>query len=65
MKNGVFRPLENIHLSDHQEIKLIIVEKESDLVAAQKQVIAEIAGIGSSSLSNVARNHDKYLYRKD
>ncbi|MDI6794679.1 MAG: antitoxin family protein, partial [bacterium] len=64
-ENGVFSSLGKVYLPDHQEIELIIVEKESNLVAAQKQAIAEIAGIGSSGLTDVARNHDKYLYRKD
>ncbi|MBU1261754.1 antitoxin family protein [bacterium] len=64
-ENGVFRPLENVCLPNHREIKLIIVEKETNLIATQKQAISEIAGIGSSGLSDVSRNHDKYLYRKE
>jgi hypothetical protein len=39
--------------------------KKSNLVAAQKQAIMEIFGMGSSNVTNVTHNHDKYLYRKD
>jgi len=62
-EDGIFKPLEDIHLPDHQRVKLeIISEEEVSLVESQKKALFEVIGIGSSGLSDVARKHDKYLY---
>ena len=65
-KNGVFKPLQNINLPDHQRVKLeIILEGETSLVESQKKALLEIAGMGDSGLTDVARTHNNYLYQKD
>ena len=43
----------------------IIPEDEQSLVRSQKKALLEIAGIGNSGSSDIAREHNKYLYRKD
>lgn len=65
-ENGFFKPLENVNLSNHQRVKLeIIPEDEQSLVRSQKKALLEIAGIGNSGSHDIAREHNKYLYRKD
>jgi predicted DNA-binding antitoxin AbrB/MazE fold protein len=65
-EDGILRPLQDINLSENQRVKLkIIPEAETSLVESQKRALLEIAGIGNSGLKDVAREHNKYLYRKD
>jgi len=65
-EDGIFKPLQDINLRDHQRVKLeIIPEAETSLVDSQKMALLEIAGIGNSGLRDVAREHNKYLYQKD
>ena len=65
-EDGMFKPLQHINLREHQRVKLeIIPELETSLVESQKRALLEIAGIGNSGLTDVARNHNKYLYQKD
>ena len=65
-EDGIFKPLQAINLRDHQRVKLeIIPEAEPSLVESQKKALFEIAGMGNSGLSDVARKHNKYLYGKD
>lgn len=65
-EDGAFKPLQDIDLRDHQKVKLeIIYEAEPSLVESQKKALLEIAGMGNSGLSDVARKHNKYLYGKD
>ena len=65
-ENGVFRPLTEPHLKNHQRVKIEIVsEDDESLVEAQKKILLEFAGLGKSRFTDVARNHDRYLYLKD
>ncbi len=65
-EGGIFKPLQRIDLPDHQRVKLeVIPEAETSLVESQKRALLEIAGIGNSGLTDVARKHNKYLYQKD
>ena len=65
-ENGVFKPLQDINLPDRQRVKLeIISEDETSLIESQKKALLEIAGMGNSGLTDVARKHNKYLYQKD
>lgn len=65
-EDGIFKPLQNIDLRDHQRVKLeIIPESETSLVQSQRRALLEIAGMGNSGLTDVARKHNKYLYQKD
>jgi predicted DNA-binding antitoxin AbrB/MazE fold protein len=65
-EDGILRPLQDINLRDNQMVKLeIIPEAETSLVESQKKALLEIAGIGNSGLTDIARRHDKFLYRND
>ncbi len=65
-ENGVFKPLQDIQLPDHQKVKLEITpEDETSLIESQKKALLEIAGVGNSGLTNVARKHNEYLYQKN
>jgi len=65
-EDGILRPLQEINLIENQRVKLeIIPEAETSLAESQKRALLEIAGIGNSGLTDVARRHDKFLYRKD
>jgi predicted DNA-binding antitoxin AbrB/MazE fold protein len=64
-EGGIFKPLEETHLPDHQRVKLKISEDEGVLLQSQKTALLEVAGIGASGQNDVARSHDKYLYLKD
>ena len=65
-EDGMFKPLQHINLREHQRVKLeIIPELETSLVESQKRALLEIAGMGNSGLTDVARKHNKYLYQKD
>jgi len=65
-EDGIFRPLEEAHLPDHQRVKLkIISDDEGSLLQSQKKALLEVAGMGASGQKEVGRSHDKYLYLKD
>ena len=65
-ENGVFRPLTEPHLKNHQRVKIeIFSENDEALVEAQKKILLEFSGVGESRFTDVARNHDRYLYLKD
>ncbi len=73
-EDGVFKPLQKVNIKPHQKAELIIFpegefsllpEDAQKLVKAQKKALAKFVGIGNSGLSDVAENHDKYLYQKE
>ena len=65
-EDGIFKPLEEAHLPDHQRVRLkIISEDERTLLQSQKKALLEVAGMGASRQNELARSHDKYLYLKD
>ncbi len=72
-EDGVFKPLQKVNIKPHQKAELIIFPEEADLspeearklVESQKKALAKFCGIGNSGLSDVAQNHDKYLYHKE
>jgi len=56
---GIFKPLQQIDLHDHQRVKLqIMPEDETSLVESQKDALSEIAGMGNGGLTDVARKHN-------
>ncbi|OIO74456.1 MAG: hypothetical protein AUJ85_05575 [Elusimicrobia bacterium CG1_02_37_114] len=66
-ENGIFKPLEKVRLHNHEKIQLIVLPNEeriSELVKSQKRALRKYCGIGESGLTDVSRNHDKYLYGK-
>jgi predicted DNA-binding antitoxin AbrB/MazE fold protein len=65
-ENGIFRPLSEPHLKNHQRVRIeILSEEDESSIEAQKKILLEFAGLGNSRLTDVARNHDRYLYLKD
>ena len=65
-ENGILRPLTEPHLKNHQRVRIeILSEDDESSVEAQKKILLEFAGLGKSNFTDVARNHDRYLYPKD
>ena len=73
-EDGVFKPLQKVNIKPHQKAEIIISPEEDfdfspeearKLAESQKAALAKFCGIGHSGLSDVGRNHDKYLYRKE
>lgn len=73
-EDGVFKPLQKVNIKPHQKAELIIFPEEKasplpedaqKLVKAQKKALRKLCGIGNSGLSDIAENHDKYLYQKE
>jgi len=65
-ENGIFRPLSEPHLKNHQRVRIeILSEDDKSSVQSQKKNLLKFAGLGKSCFSDVARNHDRYLYSKD
>jgi len=65
-ENGIFRPLSEPHLKNHQRVRIeIFSEEDESSIESQKKILLEFAGLGNSRLTDVARNHDRYLYLKD
>lgn len=69
-EKGVFKPLKKVKYHEHERVKLTISPSEQDeakskrFVDRQKKAFLKIAGTGSSRLTDVSKNHDKYLYGK-
>jgi predicted DNA-binding antitoxin AbrB/MazE fold protein len=65
-ENGIFRPLSEPHLKNHQRVRIeILSDDDESSVEAQKKILLEFAGLRKSDSTDVARNHDRYLYVKD
>lgn len=65
-ENGIFRPLSKPHVKNHQRVRIQILSEEDEPSAeAQKKILLEFAGLGQGRFTDVARNHDRYLYPKD
>ena len=65
-EDGIFRPLSEPDLKNHQRVRIEILSEENEVsVEAQKKILLEFVGLGKSNVTDVARNHDRYLYLKD
>ena len=65
-ENGIFRPLSEPHLKNHQRVRIeILSEEDESSMEAQKKILLEFAGLGKGDFTDVARNHDRYLYLED
>ena len=65
-ENGIFRPLSEPHLKNHQRVRIEILSEENEVsVEDQKKILLEFVGLGKSNVTDAARNHDRYLYLKD
>ncbi len=69
-EKGVFKPLKKVKFHERERVKLTISPSEQDeaqikrFVDRQKKAFLKIAGTGSSGLTDVSKNHNKYLYGK-
>jgi predicted DNA-binding antitoxin AbrB/MazE fold protein len=69
-EKGVFKPLKKVTFPEHERVKLTISPAEQNeaeikkFVERQKKAFLKIAGTGSSGLTDVSKNHNKYLYGK-
>ncbi len=68
-EDGVFKPLQKVNIKPHQKAELVIFpegkilpEDVTKLIKTQKKALRKFCGIGSSGLSDIAENHDSYLY---
>lgn len=59
-EDGVFKPLKKPHLKEHEKVELT-VSTGSEIDDPVKNALS-IIGIGESSFSDTAENHDEYLY---
>jgi len=65
-ENGIFKPLSELRLKNHQRVRIEIPSEEDEQsVEAQKKALLKFAGVGESNLTDVAKNHDRYLYLKE
>ena len=65
-ENGILRPLTEPHLKNHQRVRIEILSgDDKSSVESQKKTLLEFAGVGKGRFTDVARNHDRYLYSKD
>jgi predicted DNA-binding antitoxin AbrB/MazE fold protein len=65
-ENGVLRPLSEPGLRDRQKVRIeILSEVHESSISAQKKILLEFVGIGKSDSTDVARDHDRYLYPGD
>lgn len=65
-ENGIFRPLSEPQLKNHQRVQIEILSEENESpVEVQKKILLEFAGLGKSNSTDVARKHDRYLYLRD
>ena len=62
-ENGIFKPLSEPQLKNHQRVRIEILSEEGELsIEAQKKILLEFAGLGKSNFTDVARYHDRHLY---
>ena len=65
-ENGVIKPLGELHLKNHQRVRIKILSGEDESsVESQKKILLEFAELEKGHFTDVARNHDRYLYPKD
>lgn len=59
--------MEKVNIKPNQKIELLIFpsdEEIPELVKSQKKALSKLCGVGNSGLSDLSREHDKYLYQK-
>ena len=60
---GIFKPLQKIDLPEHKHVHLVVIpEDDAQLLELQKKELSRIIGIGKSSIGDVSRRHDQYIY---
>ena len=64
-EGGLFKPLQKIDLPEHKHVHLVVIpEEDTRLLESQKKELSSIIGIGESSIRDVSRRHDQYIYEK-
>lgn len=59
-ENGVIKPLEKLHIKEHEKLAITII-KMPPRARPKKQAVA-LVGIFNSGIKNLSQEHDKYLY---
>ena len=61
-ENGVFKPLEKVHLSEHKKLK-ITIENEAEAPVKKKSSLAGIIDLAKDCVdTDLSVHHDKFLY---
>jgi predicted DNA-binding antitoxin AbrB/MazE fold protein len=62
-EDGIFKPLQKVNLPEHKHVHIMVMpEDEVELLDSQQKALSKIIGKGSSGLTSVASEHDRYLY---
>ena len=67
-EDGVFKPKEPVSLEEHAEVEVVIPTLTARVIEADEgdpsgwKAIDELIGCIKGAPSDVAENHDKYLY---
>jgi predicted DNA-binding antitoxin AbrB/MazE fold protein len=65
-ENGVFKPLQKVHLKEHQEFEISISEikrkKDAPVIPQKSHPIFNIINLFESEVSDLSLNHNSYLY---
>lgn len=61
-EDGVFKPLEKVHVSEHTKLK-IIIENEAETPVKKKNSLAGIIDLAKDCVdTDLSVHHDKFLY---
>jgi len=64
-EDGVFKPLQKVHLKEHQKFELIIKEISIKTTPSSKQNSPlRLIGLFESEIDDLSLNHDSYLYKQ-
>ena len=62
-EDGIFKPLQKVNLPEHKHVHLMVMpEDELELLQSQQKALSKIIGKGSSGITSVSSEHDRYLY---
>lgn len=62
-EDGIFKPLQKVNLPEHKHVHIMVMaEDELELLQSQQKALSKIIGKGSSGLTSVSSEHDRYLY---
>jgi predicted DNA-binding antitoxin AbrB/MazE fold protein len=80
-ENGVFKPLEKIHLKERQKVRLTVTESNKFVKQVSKKTAKarrtsrhfdvashpshRIVGLFKSGIHDLSKNHDHYLYGRE
>lgn len=66
-ENGVIRPLENVELSNGEEVEVILLQKTKSDAKKSRHILTEIAELPLEGKTNgfSGQDHDEILYPKN